>query len=95
MSWHPPEWHGPPKNAPGKGETSITSTQIERILTSEEAAADGSDDNLETEKAAHGVENIATLLVDGMNADDMHERASREEDSCADGFEQEEVRALL
>ena len=68
---------------------------MEQGLTSEEATANRGDDDLETKEATHGVEDIAVLLVDCMNSNDMHEGASGEEDRCADGLEEEEVRALL
>ena len=79
-----------PEEAKGR-ETS----QKEPTLTSEEAATDCGDDDLEAKETAHRVQNVAVLLVDGVNSDDMDQGAGGEEDSCADGFEEEEVGALL
>lgn len=50
---------------------------------------------MESKEAAHTKENLAILLIDSVDTDDMNERAGGKEDSSADGLEQEEVRALL
>ena len=57
------------------------------VLTSVEAAADGSDDDLECKETAHSVEDIPVLLVDSMNADDMDDGAGRKKDGRADRLE--------
>ncbi len=65
------------------------------MLTAEEATADGGDYHLESKEAAHAEKDVAALLIDGVDTDDMNERAGGKEDSGADGLEEEEVRALL
>ena len=64
-------------------------------LTAVEAAAYGGDDDLESKETTHSEEDGAFLLVDGVYPNNVHDRTCREENSCADGLEEEEVRALL
>ena len=64
-------------------------------LTAVEAAADSSNYYLERKETAHAVEDVAALLVNGMNADHVHEGAGGEENCGADGLEEEEVGTLL
>ena len=80
--------------APGRSEKQGCS-EIEGRLTSEEAAANGSDDDLEGKETTHAEEDVAVLLIDGVETDDVDEGAGGEENGGADGLEEEEVRALL
>lgn len=50
---------------------------------------------MESEEATHGEENGAFLLVNGVYPNNVHDGTCSEENSCADGLEEEEVRALL
>ena len=50
---------------------------------------------MESKETTHGEEDGAFLLVDGVYPNNVHDRTCREENSCADGLEEEEVRALL
>ena len=49
------------------------SSEDKRGLTSVEAAADGGDHNLQSEKTSHGEKDIAVLLVDGINTNNVHD----------------------
>ena len=60
-----------------------------------EATANGGYYNLHSKKDAHGVEDRSLLVVDGVNTDNVDDRASGEEDCSANGLEEEEVGALL
>ncbi len=66
-----------------------------RVLTSVEPAADGGNDDLESEQTAHAKEHGAFLLVNGVYPDNVDDGAGGEENRGADGLEQEELRALL
>lgn len=63
--------------------------------TAVEGATNCGHDDLQAEQATHDGEYGAIFFVDCVNADDVDEGRSGEEDGGADGLEQEEVRALL
>ena len=71
------------------------SSWIKRVLTAEEAAADGGDDDLKSEERTHSDENRPAFLVDCVNADDVHDGAHCQQDGCAYGFKQVETATLL
>lgn len=66
-----------------------------QILTSVEAAGNRHTNDLNREESAHSCQNLATLVEDSVDTDDMNDRTGRHQDGRANWLKQEEVGALL
>ena len=64
-------------------------------LTSVESASNSHADDGECEETGHRHQNLAALVVNGVDTDDMDGGAGRDEDGSADRLEQEEMGTLL
>ena len=69
--------------------------KISPKLTSVESTADCHHDDLDGQQPAQTKEDWARLVVDGVHAHDVDDRAGRDENSGADRLEEEEALALL
>jgi len=67
----------------------------EEMRTAIEATADGSHDDLDAEQARHEGQDVAVVVINGLDTNDMDSRGAGEEDSGADGLEEEELLAHI